>query len=77
MIVVDQIEEPSSRVWEGPNRIHPCVDLLVSELLDDGRLLIHVYVAGYAPTEFGKNWSGREGPYVFGYGEKLKNQLAV
>jgi hypothetical protein len=76
IVCSEMAEYIASRVYEGPDRIRPCVDLLVSELLDDGRALIRVYVAGYEPTSLGRNWSGREGPYVFGYGEKLKNQLA-
>lgn len=45
--------------------IYPCVDIGVGDLLDDETLLIVGNVAGYPPTLFGRNWTGREGPFVY------------
>ena len=45
-------------------RIYPCVDIGVGDLLEDGSPLIVASVAGYAPRAFGENWTGRRGPFI-------------
>ena len=75
IICSDMVESIVSRVYEGPDRIKPCVDLIVSELLDADRLLIRVSISGHEATIFGRGWTGRIGPYVFGYGEILRRQV--
>jgi hypothetical protein len=63
--VTDGIAEYiTDRVFVDEEHIYPCVDLGVGDLLDDGTILIVASVAGYAPRAFGKNWTGREGPFV-------------
>jgi hypothetical protein len=62
-------------VFVDEQRIYPCVDLGVADLLDDGSLLIVGSVAGYAPRPFGHNWTGR-GPFVPVVGQPLLNRVA-
>ena len=70
---VDHIVE---RVFVDEEHIYPCVDLGVADLLEDGSLLIVGSVAGYAPRPFGRNWTGREGPFVPVVGLPLLNRMA-
>lgn len=58
------VETIVDRVYIDEDHIYPCVDLGVGDLLDDGTPVIIANVAGYAPKPFGKNWTGREGPFV-------------
>jgi hypothetical protein len=64
------------RVFVDGEHIFPCVDLGVADLLEDGSLLIVGSVAGYAPRPFGRNWTGREGPFVPVVGMPLLNRMA-
>jgi hypothetical protein len=59
--IAEQIVE---RVFVDEEHIYPCVDIGVGDLLEDGTILVVGNVAGYAPRSFGKNWTGREGPFV-------------
>jgi hypothetical protein len=63
-IAQDIAEYIVERVFVDENHIYPCVDIGVGDLLEDGTVLIVGNVAGYAPRPFGKNWTGREGPFV-------------
>ena len=58
------VETIVARVWQDEDRIYPCVDMGVMDLLDDGSPVIMAQVAGFAPRPFGKNWTQRDGPYV-------------
>jgi hypothetical protein len=58
------VEVIVSRVFVDENHIYPCVDIGVGDLLDDGTPVIVALVAGYAPKPFGKNWQGKEGPFI-------------
>jgi hypothetical protein len=58
------VEQIVKRVFIDEEHIYPCVDLGVGDLLEDGSLLIVGNVAGHAPCPFGRNWKGREGPFV-------------
>ncbi len=71
--VVEHIVE---RVFVDEEHIYPCVDIGVADLLDDGSLLIVGSVAGYASRRFGRNWTGREGPFVQVVGVPLLNRMA-
>jgi hypothetical protein len=71
--VVDHIVE---RVFVDDEHIYPCVDLGVADLQEDGSLLIVGNVAGYSPRPFGRNWTGREGPFVPVVGMPLLNTTA-
>ena len=64
------------RVYVDEEHIWPCVDIGVGDLLDDGSLLVVGSVAGYAPRPFGKNWTGRDGPYVRIVGQPLLERVA-
>jgi hypothetical protein len=52
------------RVFVNEEQIYPCVDIGVGDVLEDGTLVIIGSIAGYSPRQFGKNWTGREGPFV-------------
>src|SRR5262249_28057592 len=54
----------TGRVYVDEDRIYPCYDLILGDVLDDGRLLLCGYRAGYAPRPWGRNWTGRDGPFV-------------
>jgi hypothetical protein len=55
--------------------IYPCFDIGVGEILDDGRLLLVGYRAGYPPRPWGKNWAGRDGPFVPIMGQKFLDKF--
>ena len=63
------------RVYVDAEHIRPCVDIGVGDLLDDGSILIVANVAGYAPCAFGRNWTGRSGPFVYVVGAPLMARL--
>jgi hypothetical protein len=52
------------RVFLDEEHIYPRVDMGVGDLLEDGSVLIVGSVAGYTARPFGKNWTGREGPFI-------------
>lgn len=58
-------ESVTSRVYIDAEHICPCVDFGVGEVLEDGRPVIFAIISGHPPTTFGKNWTGREGPFVY------------
>jgi hypothetical protein len=70
------VEHIVQRVFVDEEHIYPCVDLGVADLLEDGSLLLVGNVAGYAPRSFGRNWTGREGPFVPVVGAPLLNRMA-
>lgn len=58
------VEHIVERVFLDEEHIFPCVDMGVGDVFEDGTLLIVGSVAGYRPRPFGKNWTGRDGPFV-------------
>lgn len=61
----DQVSEfITERTYLDSEHIYPCFDLGVGDMLDDGRLLLVGYLANCSPRPWGKNWSGRDGPFV-------------
>ena len=71
----DVPEVITQAVYEDENHIRPCVDITAGDLLEDGKLLIYGVIAGYAPAPFGKNWAGRDGPFIYGVGQNLADKL--
>jgi hypothetical protein len=61
----------TERTYVDSEHIYPCFDIGVGDMLDDGRLLLVGYRAGYAPRPWGKNWTGRDGPFVRIMGQKF------
>ena len=59
------VEEIVSRVFVDDEHIFPCVDIGVVSLLDDETVLITASIAGYPATQFGKNWTGTDGPFIY------------
>jgi hypothetical protein len=63
-------------VYVDEDHIFPCVDIGVGDLSEDGTPLIVASVAGYSACPFQKNWTGREGPFVFIIGQPFLSRLA-
>ncbi|RKE95465.1 hypothetical protein [Ichthyenterobacterium magnum] len=61
----------AERVYLNENKIYPCVDLIVEKITDENRILISGRIAGYEPREFGKGWSNRPGPFIYGIGNEI------
>lgn len=70
------VEEIVNRVYVDEQNIYACVDIGVGDLADDGSPIIVANVAGYSPRPFQKNWTGREGPFVFIIGQPFLDKLA-
>jgi len=70
------VEHVVQRVFVDDEHIYPCVDIGAGDLLEDGSLLIVGIVAGYPPCPFKKNWTGRDGPFVYIVGEPFLNRMA-
>ena len=70
------VEHIVSRVFVDDDHIFPCVDIGVGDVLDDGTLLIVGSVAGYPPSAFGRNWTGRDGPFVHIVGGPFLQKIA-
>lgn len=66
----------TQKVYIDENHIYPCVDIGVGDILDDGTVLIQAHVAGYGPAAFQKNWTGRDGPFVYIIGQNVIDRLA-
>jgi hypothetical protein len=65
------VEFITQHAYIDSEHIYPCFDIGVGEMLDDGRLLLVGYRASYPPRPWGKNWTGRDGPFVFLLGQKF------
>jgi hypothetical protein len=59
------VEAIVNRVYVDEEHIFPCVDIGVGDLSTEGNPVIVANVAGYPACAFQKNWTGREGPFVF------------
>jgi len=70
------VEAIVEKVYVDSENIYPCVDIGVGDLSDDGLLIIIANVAGYSPRPFQKNWTGRDGPFVFIIGRPFLDKLA-
>lgn len=54
----------TEKVFIDENNIYPCVDIGVGDILDDETLVVFANIAGYAPKPWGKNWQGKDGPFI-------------
>jgi hypothetical protein len=70
------VKDGVNRVYVDLENIYPCVDIGVGDLAHDGSPIIVANVAGYSPKPFQKNWTGREGPFVFIIGQPYLDKLA-
>jgi hypothetical protein len=69
------VEEIVRKTYVDEDRIYPCVDIGVGDLLDDGTPLIVANIAGHSPRPFQANWTGRDGPFVYILGQPFLNRL--
>ncbi len=65
------VELIAEKVYLSEKEIYPCVDLIVKKITSGNRILISGRIAGYKPREFGKGWSNRPGPFIYGIGNNL------
>lgn len=76
LITENPVAHIVERVFVDEDRIYPCVDIGVGDLLEDGSPLIVASVAGYPPRSFGENWTGRQGPFIHIIGAPFLNRMA-
>lgn len=67
------IELITEKVYLSGDKIYPCVDLVVAKITNENRVFISGTIAGYEPREFGKGWSNRMGPFIYGIENSLIN----
>lgn len=65
------ILEITDRVFVSPDKIYPCVDLIIEQPTQERKLRILGLRAGYEPREFGTGWSNRPGPFIYGIGKGI------
>jgi AAA+ ATPase superfamily predicted ATPase len=66
----------TARVYVDENNIYPCVDIGVNDILNDGTVLIWANVAGFSPRPFQKNWTDKDGPFVYIIFDNVINKLS-
>jgi hypothetical protein len=78
----DLVDLLTQAVFHSEEQVSPCVDLLLKELTQDGRIDVFCYVAGYTPCKYGEHWAykmgghdaGQVGPFRLGC-NNLVNKL--
>jgi hypothetical protein len=65
------IELIAEKVYLTETEIYPCVDLTVKKITLENRILIDGNIAGFKPRKFGKGWSNRPGPFIYGIGSEI------
>ena len=70
------VEYITDQVFVDGEHLYPCVDIGVGDILDDRTVLISAHIAGYRPRPFQKNWTGRDGPFVYIIGQNVLDKLA-
>ncbi|MDI9877102.1 hypothetical protein [Flectobacillus rivi] len=69
------VYEITDQVFISPDKIYPCVNLIIEQLTPEKRLRILGRRAGYEPREFGIGWSNRPGPFIYGLGKGMLTGL--
>ena len=75
LITKDIAEHITHRVYIDEDHIYPCVDIGVTDILEDGTVIVEAIIAGYSPRPFMPNWTGRDGPLVYMYGQNVIEKL--
>ncbi len=75
LIKQDIAEYITQRVYIDETHIYPCVDIGVFDVLDE-TTVIWANIAGFSPRPFQKNWTDRDGPFVYIIGQNLIDRLA-
>ena len=65
-----------NRVWVDPENIYPCVDIGAGDLTEDGSPIVVANVAEYSQRPFQKNWTGRNGPFVYIIGKPFMDKIS-
>jgi hypothetical protein len=64
-------------VYIDEEHIYPCFDLILDDILDDGRLLFVGYRAGFKPRPWQKNYTGRDGPFIRMFSKTFLDKIGV
>ncbi|NVJ46263.1 MAG: hypothetical protein HWE07_04015 [Cytophagia bacterium] len=65
------IEEIVSSVYINEEKIYPCVDLSIKEILNESCVLVVGRIASYEPRPFQKGYTNRSGPFIYGVNHTL------
>jgi hypothetical protein len=69
-------EHITGKVFISGERIYPCVDIGVEDVLADGTVLISANIAGYEPGPFPEiNRQGGKGPFNYIIGQKFLDKI--
>ena len=68
------IYEKTDKVFVSEDKIYPCIDLIIEQPTYEKKLKITGHRTGYEPSEFGKGWSNRTGPFIYGIGKGIKTR---
>jgi len=71
------VEHLTKQVFVDEQHIYPCFDLILGDILEDGRLLFVGYRAGFAPRPWQKNYTGRDGPFVRMMSQEFMEKIGV
>jgi hypothetical protein len=79
-VIVEQeqvAEHLTKEVFIDEEHIYPCFDLILGDILEDGKLLFVGYRAGFAPRPWQKNYTGRDGPFVRMFSQDVINKIGI
>lgn len=69
------VYEITDKVFVAEDKIYPCVDLIIEKPNSREPILkITGGRAGYEPRPFGRGWSNRPGPFIYGIGRGIKSK---
>ncbi|MFA6545945.1 MAG: hypothetical protein WCS99_16115 [Limisphaerales bacterium] len=71
------VEHLTQLVFVDEEHIYPCFDLILGDILDDGRLLFVGYRAHYSPRPWQQNYTGRDGPFVRLFSQQFLDKIEV
>ena len=66
------VYEITDKTYLAEDKIYPCVDLVIEKPNSRESILkISGRRAGYEPRPFGRGWSNRPGPFIYGIGKGI------
>jgi hypothetical protein len=69
------VYEITDKVYIDADKIYPCVDLIIEKPHSTEPILkILGGRAGYEPRPFGRGWSNRPGPFIYGIGKGIMSK---
>jgi hypothetical protein len=70
-------ERLTQEIFIDEEHIYPCFDLILGDVLEDGRLLFVGYRAGFKPRPWEKNYQGRDGPLIRRFSQDFLDKIGV